>query len=252
MDPEQRRGGKGGGKDPPMKECRQWMKKIQVPGKDYKALVDSAVGDAGDDAAEDQESKEEQGDNDEMVEDLFLPGNVGKIDETMQSHNGAVSHQISVSPLDGANSLELAMPNDRQFTFQDVDVPFSESNFPSAFESPFETYYDGNAAGATTPSINIAHSQPTLSSSAPAAVSFLSSNPADTAQAHDNFDSTSHSSLIMPSITSMTSTAHTLEDLNNFEPSYILGNFSYRMSSPNNPQVPPYGLLDFPESPPFP
>ena len=32
-----------------MKECRQWMKEVQVLGKDYKAFADSAVDDADDD-----------------------------------------------------------------------------------------------------------------------------------------------------------------------------------------------------------
>ncbi|KAF6220124.1 hypothetical protein HO133_003255 [Letharia lupina] len=247
VDPEERRGGKGGGKDPPMSECRRWMRKIKVRGKDYMAVADSAVDGAGDDAAEDdEESKEEQGEQDEVGEDLFLHGNVQKNDETLQSHDGAVGQHISAPPLDGANRLELAMTNDRQFTLQAVDIPFSRSGFQSGFETSFGTYFDSNAASLSTPSINLSYSRQTLSSSAPAASSFLASNSAGSTHAHDNFASSTPVSLDMPSAMSTTRSAHTLEDLNAFQDSYIPGNVSYGMPSPNNPH---YGLLDFP---PFP
>ncbi len=245
VDPEERRGGKGGGKDPPMSECRRWMKKIQVPGKDYVALADSANNDADDDdpAEDDEVSKEEQEEADEMITDPFLSEHVQDTDETLQPHDGAGGQQISAS-LNGANSLELAMTNERQFIVQNVDIPFDQSGFQSDFETPFETYFDSTAANFTTSSTDQAYSRPTLTSSAPAAP-FLSRSSTDPAQGHGNFASSIPDSLHLPSTMSTISTAHTLEDFNPFQTSYISGNVSYGMPTPNNPHV-SFGLPDFP------
>lgn len=250
VDPEEKRGGKGGGKDPSMSECRRWMKKIQVRGKDFMALADSTVNDTSDDIVEDnEESKEEQGEGEreEVVEDPFCPGHAEKNEEPLQSSDNTVGQQ-NVSSLDGANNLNLALTDSRQFTLQTVDVPFSQSGFQSAFEPSFETYFDSNAASLTTPSINLAYARPTLSSSAPAVPSFLNSDSAEPAQAHNSFVSSTPDSLNLPSTMSTTRHTHTLEDYNNFQTSYRHDNFSYGMSSPNNPQG-PCGLLHFP---PFP
>ncbi|CAD6581080.1 MAG: hypothetical protein ASARMPRED_000416 [Alectoria sarmentosa] len=241
VDPGERRGGKGGGKDPPMSECRRWMKKIKVRGKDYMALGDSAVDDSAED---DEEFNEEQGEQDEAVEDLVLLGDVQKNDQTLQRRDGAIGQRISASPLDGANGRELAMADDRQFTSQSIDAPFSRPGFQSAFETSFGTYFDDNAASFATPSIDLPYCRPIFSSSAPAAPSFLSSsNSAGPAQVHDNFASSTPDSYDLPSTMSTTMTAHTLEDFDNFQTSYIPGNISYGISSPNNPQI-PYGLLN--------
>lgn len=235
VDPEERRGGKGGGKDPPMIECRKWMKKIEVPGKDYMALADSALNHAGDDAAGDDEAtKGEQIEHDEMVEGLILQGNVQENGETFHAHE----RQISASPLDGANDLELGTTNDRTF----VDIPSSQSGLQSAFETSFETDFDSNAASFNTHNFDPTYPRPTLSSSAPAAPSYLSSNSADPAQTYGNFAYSNPDPFHLTSTISTSSTAHTLEELNNFPTSYIVGNVSYGMPSPNNP---PYGLLDF-------
>ena len=244
VDPEERRGGKGGGKDPPMSECRRWMKKIQVPGKDYMALADSAVDDVGDDAAEhDEEYKEEQGEQDQVVGDSFSPGNVQTNGETLQPPDAAVDLQIPASPIKSSNSLEPGMTNDRSFTLQTSSIPFSRSGLQSAHDMPFGTYLDSNAASFTTPSMNLAYPHPTLSSSAPAAPSFLSSNSAVTAPA--DFATSSPNVLDLPSTMSNGRIAHTLEDFSDFQTSYIPGNVSYGMSSLNNPQF-SYGLLDLP------
>ena len=243
VDPEERRGGKGGGKDPPMSECRRWMKKIKVPGKDYVALADSAVHDADDDAIEDDETSE-QGEQDEVIEDVFLPENVQENDDVLQPHDGSVGQQISAS-LNGANSLELAMTNDRQFIFQNVDNPFSQSGFQSDFDTHFEAYLDSNAANFTTSSMNLAYPRPTLTSLAPAAPSFRSSNSTDPAQGHGTFASSTPDAHYFPSTMSTASTAHTLEEVNSFQVSSIPDNVSYGMLSPNNPQF-SYGLPDFP------
>ena len=247
VDPEERRGGKGGGKDPPMSECRRWMEKIQVPGKDFTTLADSADNDAADDAAEDDEaSKEEQGEQDEDVEDVILPENIEKNDDALQTGIGAVGQQISASALDGVGNSELATTDnghfdDGQFSVQAVDVPFSQSDFQSALELPLDTYFDGNAASFTSPTTDLAYSAPTLSSSAPATSSFLNSNSADSAPIHGNLGSSPLDSFNFPSTMSTTSTAHTLEDFSNFQTPYIP---SYGMHSPHNPHF-PYGLSDF-------
>lgn len=246
VDPEERRGGKGGGKDPPMSECRRWMKKIKVPGKDYVALADGAVDDAGDDAAEeDEESREEQAEQYEMVEDLFKPKNTQEADIIFQCHDSAVGQQISTSSLDCAKSLELAINSERQLTIQNTDVSFSHPGFHSAFETSLGTYCDSDAASFTAPSMNLACSRPILSSSAPAAPSFLSSNTTDTMQAYENSASSIPDPSNFASAMSATMTAHTGEDLSNCPSSYVPGHFPYGMSSPNNPQF-PYGLLHFP------
>ena len=241
VDPETRRGGKGGGKDPSMSECRRWMKKIQVRGKDHVALADSAVDDAGDDADQyDEESKEEQGEQD--LEDLSMLGNVRENDGSLLSHDGAIPPQIFRSPYDGADDLELALTSDRQFNLQIVDTPFSQSSFQPDFEASFRSVDSSNAASLTAPSIDLAYSRLALSSSAPAPTSFLSSISAGVAHAHDDFASNTPVSHNLPFNMSMTSTAHNVE---NSQASYIPSNISYGMSSPNNPQV-AYGLLDFP------
>ena len=244
VDPEERRGGKGGGKDPPMSECRRWMKKIKVPGKDYVALADSAVNDADDDAVEDDEASEQE-EQDEVIEDVFLPENVLKNDETLRAHDGSVGQQISASPLNGANSLELAMTNGRQFIVQNVDIPFSQSGFPSDFETHFEACLDSNAANFTTSSMALAYPRPTLTSLAPAAPSFRSSNSTDPVQGYGNFGSSTPDAHYFPSTMSTISTAHTLEEVNSFPTSSMSDNVSYGMLSSNNPQF-PYGLPDFP------
>ena len=235
VDPEERRGGKGGGKDPPMSECRRWMRKIQVPGKDYTALADSAVDDASDDA-----DKEEQGEQDEAMGDSSLLGNAQTNGEPTQSHEAAVDQQISASAFESSSNLELAMTNDRQFTTQTSDVPFGRSGLQSAFEMPFGTYLHSNSASFITPSIDLPYSRSTLSSSAPAPPSFLSSNSADPAQTGDNLANSTPNLPDLPSTMSNARTAHTLEDFSDFQTSYMPGNVSYGMSSPNNP----YGLLD--------
>lgn len=243
MDPEERRGGKGGGKDPPMSECRRWMRKIEVPGKDYSALADSAVDDAGDENAENHEEyTEEQEEQDEGVGDSSMLGNVQTNSKPMQSHEAAVIHQISASTTEGSSNLGLAMSNDRQFTSQTSDVPFGRSGLQSAFEMPFGTYLDSNSVSFITPRIDLAYSRSTLSSSAPAAPSFLSSNSADAAQTDDTFTNGTPSLPDPPSAMSSTRNAHTLEEFSDFQTSYVPGNVSYGMSSSNNP----YGLLDFP------
>lgn len=247
VNPEERRGGKGGGKDPPMSECRRWMEKIQVPGKDFMALADNAVNDAGDDTFDDDEaSKEEQGEQDEMAENVFLPGNIQKTDDNLQLYDSATGSQVSTSPLDGVSNFKLATTDNRQFedpqsSVQPVAVPFSQADFQSAFEMPLDTYFDGNAANFTSPSIDLAYSHPTFSSSAPAAFSFLNSDLADPASTLGNLASSNPDLLNLPSTMSTTSTAHTQEDFNNFHTSFIP---SYGMPSPHNPQA-SYGLHDF-------
>ena len=247
VDPEERRGGKGGGKDPPMSECRRWMEKIQVRGKDYVALADSTLDDAGDDVAENfEESQEDQGEQYQVVENHCSLGSAQRNDKSLRSHNDAVGQQNSAS-FDDADSLELAMIDDRQFTTQNFDSSFRRSGFQSAFETSVGTCFDSNTAEFITPGINLSYSRPTLSSSAPAAPSFLSGNSADPAQAHDDFASTSGTgdSLTLPSSMSTTMTAHNPEALHDFQTSYLPDHVSYGVSSPNNPQV-SYGLLNFP------
>ena len=247
VNPEERRGGKGGGKDPPMSECRRWMEKIQVPGKDFMALADSAINDAGDDTVEDDEDfKEEQEEQDELAENIFLPGNIQKTDDNLQPYDSAIGSQMSTSPLDGVSNFKLATTDDRQFedpqsSVQPVAVPFSHTDFQSAFEMPLDTCFDGNAASFASPSIDLAYSYPTFSSSAPAAFSFLSSNSADPASSLGNLASSNADLLNLPSTMSTTSTAHTQEDFNNFHTSFIP---TYGMPSPHNPQA-SYGLHDF-------
>ena len=247
VDPEERRGGKGGGKDPSMSECRRWMKKIQVCGKDYTTLDDSAVNHTSDDIVDgDEESSEQQreGEQAEMVEDPFLFGN----GDTFASPDNSVGQQ-NVSSLYGAMNLDLCLTDNGQFNSRIIDAPFSQSAFQtSGFQSPLDYTFDDNAANLTTPSIGLAYSRPTLSSSAPAASSFLRGNSAELAQAHNNLDSNNPDSYDCPSSMGTTRSPHTPEDLSVFPTSYRNGNFPYGLSSPNNPQS-PYGLLD---SPPFP
>lgn len=244
VNPEERRGGKGGGKDPPMSECRRWMEKIQVPGKDFVALAASAVNDAGNDTFEDDEAfEEEQGEQDEVAEDVSLPENIQNFDAKSQPYNSAIGQPISTSPLDGVSNVELATTNDQrfddpQFNVQPVDVSFSQSNFQSAFEMSLDTYFDGNTTDYTSPSVDMAYSHPTFSSSAPAAFSFLSSNLADTAP---TLGSSIPNPLNQPSTVSTTRRAHTQEEFNNFRTPFIP---SYGMPSPHNPQA-SYGLSDF-------
>ena len=242
IDPEERRGGKGGGKDPPMSECRRWMEKIKVRGKDFMTLADSAVDDAA--ADDDEEPKGEQGDHDEIVEDHLLLGNFEKDNRSLQPHDGAVGQQTSASAFEGANSFELAMVNDRLFALPSIDAPFSRSGFPPAFETSFDTYFDSDAPNLATPTMNPACSRPAFSPSAPIAPSFLSSNSADPALASDNFTTNTADLINVPSNISITTTAHTLEDFTNFQSSYIPGFFSCGMSSPHNPQY-VYGLPEF-------
>lgn len=247
VNPEERRGGKGGGKDPPMSECRRWMEKIQVPGKDFVALADSVVNDAGGNTVEDDEASEEElEEQDEVAENVFLPENIQSNDEELQAYDSAVGQQISTSPLDGVSNVQLATTNDRrfedpQFSVQPVDVPFSQTDFQSAFEMPLDTYFDGNAATFISPSTDLAYSHPTFPSSAPAAFSFQNSSSADPASSLGNVASSIPNSLNQPSTMSTTSRAHTQEDFNNFHTSFIP---SYGMPSPHNPQA-SYGLSDF-------
>ena len=251
VDPEERRGGKGGGKDPSMSECRRWMKKIQVCGKDYSTLDDGAVNDTGDDIVDGNEESSEQqgkGEQSETVDDPFLFGSGEKYDETFPSPDNSVGQQ-NVSSLYGASDLELCLTDHGQFNSTTVDAPFSQSGFEtSPFQSPLEYTFDGNAANLSTPSIGLTYSRPTSSSSAPAAPSFLRGNSAELAQAHNNLDSNTLESYDLPSSMGTTRNAHTPEDLSIFPTLYRNGNFPYGLSSPINPQS-PYGLLD---SPPFP
>ena len=242
VDPEEKRGGKGGGKDPPMSECRRWMKKIQVPGKDYTALADIAVNDAAED---DEENKEWEGEQADTLGDSSLLGNVQIDGEPLQLHGAVFNQQISASPVEDSKSLGLTINHDRQFTHQNSDVPFSQSGLPSAFELPFGTCSDSNAAGFTVPSIDLKYSHSILSSSAPAAPSFMSTNSVDLAQADDTFANSNRNTLDPLSTMSSSKNAYTLEDFSNFQTSYIPGNVSYGMSSPNNPHF-PNGLLEFP------
>ena len=242
VDPEEKRGGKGGGKDPPMSECRRWMKKIQVPGKDYTALADSAVNDAAED---DEENKEWEGEQADTLGDSSLLGNVQIDGEPLQLHEAPLDQQISASPVEDSKSLGLTMSNDRQFTHQNSDVPFNRSGLPSAFELSFGTCSDSNAAGFTAPSIDLKYSHSMLSSSAPAAPSFMSTNSVDLAQVDDTFANSNPNTLDPSSTMSSSENAYTLEDFSNFQTSYIPGNVSYGMSPPNNPHF-PNGLLEFP------
>ena len=244
VDPEERRGGKGGGKDPPMSVCRRWMKKIKVPGKDYIALADGAFDDTGEDAAEfNEESREEQGEQGEDVGDSYLPESIEANGKASQSQDTTVGQQIPASPVEESHNLDLAMTNDRQFTFENGDVPFSRTGLESAFDSSMGGYFDNNAAGFIAPSTNLAYSRPMLSSSAPAAPSFPSSNSADPTQSHNNFANSTPDPLDFPSTSmSSTRTAYALEDFSNFQASYIPDNVSCGMPSPNNP----YGLLNLP------
>ncbi len=244
VDPEERRGGKGGGKDPPMNECRRWMEKVKVPGKDFMALADSAGGDAHDDAAEeDEESKEEQGGKDEVVGDCFLPESVKTNTETLRSQDASANqHAFAVNSSD---SLELPMTSDRHFTLPTSDVPSSRFGQHPAVETPFGSYFDSKAEGFTSPSIDPAYSNPTLSLSAPATHAFLSNDSADSAQAHDSYATSTTNSLQLPSTMNTTGIAPSLEGFSNFQTSYIPDNISCRISPPNNPC--PYGL----QFPPF-
>ena len=250
MDPEEKRGGKGGGKDPPMSECRRWMRKIQVPGKDFTVLAGSAGDDdEGDDAGEntiegDEENQEQQGEQAEAVKDSSLVGSFQIASGTIQPHDTAVDQQISASPVEASNDLELAMNNDRQFNLHTGDFSCSRSGLPSAFETHFETFPNSNAASFIAPGIDLDYSSSILSSSAPAAPSYLSDNPLDPAQAENTFAHSTPSPLDLPSSMSNTRNAQTLEDFSNFQNPYMPGNIPYGMSA-NNPHF-PSGLL-----PPF-
>ena len=242
VDPEEKRGGKGGGKDPPMSECRRWMKKIQVPGKDYTALPDSAVNDAAEDG---EENREWEGEQAETLGDSSLPGNVQIDCEPLQLRDGLIKQQISASPAEDSKSLELTMSNDRQFAHRDSDVPFSRSGLPPAFELSFGTRSDSNAASFIAPSTDLEYPHSILSSSAPAAPSFMSTNPVDLAQANDSFGNGNGNTLDPSSTMSSSDNPYSLEGFSNFPTSYVPGNVSYGMSPPNNPHF-PNGLLEFP------
>lgn len=247
--PKEPRGGFGGGNDPSLKECRRWLREVQVPGKDYMALADSAVDDNGDDIGEDddEEEQEEQGEQAEKDEIMGnSSGNVQTEGEKLQSQDAAVDQQIGASPLEDSDSLDLATINGRHFNCQVAGAPFSRSSLESAYETSLGTYFSTNAASFTTPTANLAFSPRALSSSAPVAPSFLSSTSADSVQIYRNLAHSTPNPLNLPSTTtSNTSPAYALEDFSNFQPSYMIGNFSYGMSSSNNPQI-PYELLDFP------
>ena len=246
VDPEERRGGKGGGKDPSMSECRRWMKKIQVCGKDYSTLDDSSVNHTSDDIVDGNEESSEQpreGEQAEVVEDPILFGSGEKYDETFPSPDNSVGQQ-NVSSLYGAIDLDLCLTDDGQINSRNVDAPFSPLGFQTSdFQSHLDYTFDGNAATLTNPRIGLAYSRPTLSSSAPAASSFLRGNSAELAQAHDNLDSNGPELYNLPSSMGTTRSPHTAEDVSLFPPSYRNGNFPYGLSSPNNPQS-HYGLLD--------
>ena len=242
VDPEERRGGKGGGKDPPMSKCRRWMKKIQVPGKDYMTLPENAGEYAGDNVVEeDEESQEAQEGQAEVMGDPFVAGNDQKNGETAHLRDAAIDQHMPVVPLDASNSLGLVMTNDRQFTFQMGDTPFSRSEPQSAVETSPATYLDSNTENFIEPTVDLAYTQPTLSSSAPVAHSFLNNQLVD-------FDQYANSTPNLPHPTSAmstyNSTTHAL-DISNFHISCVPDNVSYEMFSPNNPHV-PYGLNDFP------
>ena len=247
VDPEQRRGGKGGGRDPPISECRRWMKKITMPGKDFMALSDAAADDANNDAGEDGVNAQgEQGGQDKVVGNSFLTENVPTNGSNLQSQDIAVGQQISTSPLESSNSLELAMTSDRQLTFPTSDVSFRRSGLEAAFGASSATYFH-IAASSFTPDMTYAF--PTPSSSAPAAPSFTSSNAADDGPTQNLFVKSTPESLHLPSAMSTTTNAHILEDLSNLQTPYFPDNFSYGMSSPNNAQGAfegTCGLLDFP------
>ena len=239
VDPEEKRGGKGGGKDPPMSECRRWMKKIQVPGKDFTTLADGTVNDAAED---DEETREWEGEQADTLGDSSLLANVQTDGEPLQLRDPASGQQMSASPIEESKSLGVSMSDDRQFAHQNSDAPFSRSGLPSAFELPFGTCSDSNAASFAAPSIDVKYSHSILSSSAPAAPPF------NFAQADDTFANGNLNALDPSSTMSSSTNAYTLEDFGNFPTSYIPGNVSYGMSSPNNPHF-PNGLLEFP---PFP
>ena len=251
VDPEERRGGKGGGKDPSMSECRRWMKKIQVCGKDYITLDDSSANHTSDDIVDGNEESSEQqreGEQAEVVEDAVLFGSGENFDETFPSSDNSMGQQ-NVSSLYGAIDLDLCLTDNGQTNSRNVDAPFSQLGFQTSnFQSPLDYTFDGNAATLTNPSIGLAYSRPTLSSSAPAASSYLRGNSAELTQAHDNLDSNNAESYNLPLSMGTTRRPHTPEDLSIFPTSYRNGSFPYGLSSPNNPQS-PYGLLD---SPPFP
>ena len=214
------------------------MKKIQVPGKDYMTIPESAGDDTGDDAAEDDEdSQEAQG----VMGDSFLAGNDQENGETAQSRDTAIDQHIPAFPLDGSNSPELVMTNDGQFTFQPGDISFSRSEPQSAAEMSPGTYLDSNTESFIESTVNLAYSQPTLSSSAPVAPSFLTNRLVDLDHYANSHPIIPHSPSAM---STYSSTTHAL-DISNFQISYLPDNVSYGMFSPNNPHV-PYGLNDFP------
>ena len=250
VDPEEKRGGKGGGKDPPMSECRRWMKKIQVPGKDFTPIADSAVDDVGDDTGDDaneddEENQRWQGEQVEAVGDSSLKRSVQIDGEPLQAHDAAVNQQISASPVEGSNSLKVTMANDRQINPLTSEFPFNRSGIHSAFNMPFGACSNSDAASFIAPSIDLDYPRLALSASAPAAPSFLSTNSLNATQADDSFANSYPDLLGVTSAMSSTRNAHTLEDFINFPTSSISGNVSYGMSSPNNPHF-SNGLLDFP------
>ena len=241
VDPEERRGGKGGGKDPPMSKCRQWMKKIQVPGKDYMTLPETAGDDAGDDVAEDdEESQEAQPVHAEVVGDPFLARNDQEDGEPAQLRDMAIDQHIPAFPVDSSDGLELVMANDRQITFQTSDMSFSRSEPQSAIETSPATYLDSNAESFIEPTVNLAYSQPTLSSSAPVAPSFLGNHLIELDHYANSTPNIPHSPSTM---STYSSTTHPL-DISNFPISYLPDDVSYEMFSPSNPHI-HYGLNDF-------
>ena len=242
VDPEKRRGGKGGGKHPPMSECRRWMKKIKVPGKDYMALADPPVDDDCEDETNAIEELEEQ---DDIEADLVLPDDVQTNGEDCQLQDAAGSQQVSTSSLEGSDSLELATANHQQYAFATGDIPFRQYGLERAFETSSGILFDSNAASFTLPSTSLTYPLPTLSSSAPAAPSFLSINSAHPGHAHNEFAHSNSGPFDLPSTVSTTLNARIMEDLSDFQTSYIPDNLSYGMPSPNNPQG-AYGLLNFP------
>ena len=232
VDPEHRRGGKGGGKDPPMTECRRWMEKIEVPGKDFAELAESIV----DDASEDEEDYNEEQGEQNMVDD-----------EMLQTHDATVEQQISASSVDNSSSLNLAVTSDADFALEAGRGTSHRSGLQPAFATPYGTFFDSSAGDFTAASINSAYAYPTLSSSLPAASPFLPDNSANLDQAHENCANSTLDSSHFPSTLSTISPAHMLEDFSNFQTPYITDNISYGMSSPNNP----LGLLDFHPSVPL-
>lgn len=243
VDPEHRRGGKGGGKDPPMTECRRWMKKVEVPGKDFTALADSVVDDASED---DEDYDEEKGEQDKFMGNS-LPGHEPIDDEMLQNHDTTVEQQILASSVDNSSRLNRAVNSDEEFALEAGDVPFCRSGLQPAFATPYGTFFDKNAGNFNAPSINSAYVYPTLSSPAPAAPFFRDDSSENLDQAHEGLAYSTLDSSQLPAILSAISPAHLLEDFSSFQASYITDNISYGMSSSNNP----LGLLDFHPSVPL-